>query len=118
MSKIAWTYEDDNGNEITRLLPATWEICGRCNGDGKHSHDLGAITSSEWAEWDCEERDDYMAGRYDRECEECGGSGKILEVDEEELKRRDPELFERWSKSERDEAQYQAMCRAEREMGA
>lgn len=72
---------DENGDEIEIIVPCHWEICGLCRGNGKHSHDLGAITSSEWEEWDYDERDTYMSGGYDRTCEDCNGSGKIQSED-------------------------------------
>lgn len=54
-----------------------WHICPRCDGEGKHSLALGAITSSDRAEWSDDEFSDYMAGGYDSRCETCRGSGKI-----------------------------------------
>jgi hypothetical protein len=55
-----------------------WIICSTCEGEGKHSRHLGAFTGSEWAELDEETQDRYMHGAYDRACERCDGSGKIL----------------------------------------
>ena len=54
-----------------------WHICPTCEGNGKHSLDLGAITSSDREEWDDEEFQQYIDGAYDRRCDTCGGSGKI-----------------------------------------
>jgi DnaJ-class molecular chaperone len=57
-----------------------WVICGRCNGDGSHSHRLGAISAEEMAhDWDEEEQERYFAGGYDETCEECDGTGKVRE---------------------------------------
>ena len=66
-----------------------WVICPECHGEGKHAHaiDGNGITASEWAEWEPEERETYLAGGYDRTCEECDGSGKVKieeETDEDE----------------------------------
>ena len=62
-------------------LSSKWAICGQCDGEGKHvnpSIDCGGITQSEWEnEWDYEEREAYMSGRYDVQCQACGGSGKV-----------------------------------------
>jgi len=78
-------WEDDDGLEHETRLPATWEICSHCGGDGKHSRRLGAFTSSEWADEDPEWQEEYLAGRYDEQCEACDGAGKVLEIDESRL---------------------------------
>lgn len=56
-----------------------WAICDCCDGSGTRGNPAfsNGITSSEWAEWDEDDRDDYMAGRYDVACGDCGGSGKV-----------------------------------------
>ncbi len=76
--------EDGDFVERTVEVPAYWEICGRCRGDGAHVHpgiDGNGITASEWAEWAPEEQEDYMTGAYDVACSQCGGTGKILHPD-------------------------------------
>ena len=71
--------EELNFPEYT--LSSKWAICGQCNGEGTHvnpSIDCGGITQSEWEdEWDYEEREAYMSGRYDVQCQACEGSGKV-----------------------------------------
>ena len=70
---------DLNGDTYT--LPCTWGICEDCHGEGK-ADTIGAITGSEWAEdWDQDEREAYLAGRYDSACETCHGTGKVLVPD-------------------------------------
>lgn len=56
-----------------------WEICGRCAGEGKVGHSAfdNGITSSEWAEWDEEDRHNYMSGFYDVTCDDCKGRGSV-----------------------------------------
>lgn len=105
---------NDEGYEIQIKVPCHWEICGTCRGDGKHSAHLGAITSSEWDEWDYEEQETYMSGGYDRTCEDCGGSGKILTEDYDKLPKEDRERLE---KQDRDEYLYRQECEAERRAG-
>lgn len=106
---------DDEGVEIE--LPTCWEICPECNGEGKHSHavDGNGITSSEWEEWDDEDREFYFRGGYDKICEVCHGSGKIAVVDTEHLS---PEHAELWAAYQQDLAEAEAYERMERRMGA
>lgn len=61
-----------------------FEICPTCEGRGSHvnpSIDCGGISQSEWQEWDWEDRDDYMSGRYDVVCYECKGKRVIETLD-------------------------------------
>jgi DnaJ-class molecular chaperone len=53
-----------------------WQICPHCEGDGHHAKSLGVINMEDADE---EFREDYFAGRYDRTCEICNGSGKVRE---------------------------------------
>lgn len=78
--------ETEKGEEVQ--VPAKWNICGSCRGEGTRAHHGIAFTSEEWAEacdGDSDFADDYMAGRYDTTCEECDGAGKVLIVDEDRL---------------------------------
>ena len=77
------TFERDDGTEITVQLPAHWVICGTCDGDGKSSAHLGAFTQDEWAQEDDDFKQDYLDGVYDLPCPECGGSGKVMEIERE-----------------------------------
>lgn len=116
---INWTEEDDDGNEVGHRLPAKYEVCDRCCGEGSHVHpaiDGNGITASEWAEWDDEEKQDYLAGNYDVPCEKCGGQRVLLVPDLDLLEKQDPELFkiyqeyvEAEAQSRREEAYVQRM---------
>ena len=115
MNTIQLTIEDEDGVEQEHQLPAKWEICGNCHGEGKHSHavDGNGITSSEWAEWDDEERETYMSGGYDKTCEECSGSGKVRVLDEGACTPEQLELYEKDARAkweadaaDRSEARY------------
>lgn len=59
-------------------LPARWSICSHCNGEGQSSAYLGAFTAEDMHDAGPEFMEDYMAGAYDRSCEHCEGSGKVL----------------------------------------
>lgn len=74
---------DSEGVETTVNLPAKWEICPQCQGHGKSSAYLGAFTRDEMDEQGQEFMEDYMRGDYDRACEHCKGSGKVLVEDEQ-----------------------------------
>lgn len=108
---------DDDG-EPTRELPWRWEICDCCDGHGKTSRavecDGGGFTASEWAEQDCDFREDYLAGVYDRPCPECRGAGKVKAVDEDRLT--DEERAEYEAQADADRA-YRAEIAAERRAG-
>jgi hypothetical protein len=120
--RFLFRYLDDEGNETEReplVLPHIWEICGTCRGEGRSSAYLGAITQDEWAEdWDYEEQERYMAGGYDRTCDECGGAGKVKVVDEERFQRTHSTEYAKWQTDREEEAAYHRMCEAERRMGA
>lgn len=68
-------------------IPAMWAICDDCGGEGHNSRQFGAMTSSEFVECfdDEESRADYFAGKYDRRCECCRGSGKVMTPDPSRL---------------------------------
>lgn len=71
---------DSNGEEVTLDVPFRWEICDRCNGEGRHDHPAfsDGISGEEWAnEWDDDERESYMSGAYDVRCENDCDNGKV-----------------------------------------
>lgn len=74
--QIADTEHGDD-EDRTVQLPAEWEICWHCRGNGGHSRRFGAITQSDREDWDDESFAAYMRGDYDENCE---GSGKVLRV--------------------------------------
>ena len=120
MAGIAFVYEDDQGDEIEIELPARYEVCGRCRGEGSHvnpSIDGHGITEDEWngPDWDDESRDAYMSGAYDVACEVCNGDRVVLVPDEE---RADRAMLARYEETQRDLAECLAIMRAERAMGA
>lgn len=66
---------------LARAIARTpWMICPTCHGNGSHSLRFGAISMEDFErDWDPDEREDYMAGRYDETCGTCRGTGKIRE---------------------------------------
>lgn len=68
--------EDEDGGEREVGIPVSFEVCGTCEGKGRHvnpSVDAHGITGDEWAQWSFEERETYLSGGYDVECYECAG---------------------------------------------
>ncbi len=80
-------------------VPAVWEICGRCQGNGRICNpSIGAITQEEWErDWSPDEQESYMSGGYDVDCPACKGSGKVLRPD---WGRVEPRLAKRIKKHE------------------
>lgn len=66
-------------------LPWTWEICGRCRGEGKHGNpSFDGVDNDFWND-DLDFFEEYMAGRHDVLCQECHGDGKIKIADEDQM---------------------------------
>lgn len=102
-------------DETEHTLPACWEICDRCKGEGRHTNpsiDGNGITEDEWngPDWDDESREMYLSGGYDVTCEAGCSGGRVL-VPDEEACRHEPlkTLLERY------EAQQDARARSEAE---
>lgn len=94
----------ESRNKNKRELPFIWTICGRCSGHGTSSEHLGAFTGEQMRE-DPDFAAAYMAGEYDRSCDHCEGTGKVMAPD-----------FEKISKA--DAKEYRAQMRANREVDA
>ena len=109
MSQIPYALVSDEGDEEIILLPAHWEICSACAGEGKSSAHLGAFTGEEMAE-DPDFAEDYMRGVYDRPCSACEGSGKVQRMDRDQI---DAALLRRIDRREREFAEVDAIWRAE-----
>lgn len=89
------------------MLPALWEICTTCRGDGAralHGYDVAEM---------CREDEDfamgYSRGDYDTPCPDCATTGKVLEFDYSQM---DPQLAERVERSEMDRLDWEAEDRA------
>jgi hypothetical protein len=110
--KVTYEYEDpETGEYVEEELPSRWEICSRCEGEGKHSNpniDGHGITASEWwgPDWDDESREMYMSGGYDVACHACGGPGKVLVADESRMDEETRKRYEKYCEDRRaDEAE-------------
>lgn len=115
---ITFTQITDDGTEIDHKLPAKFEVCSRCDGNGTHTNPAidGNGLSVEDFDADPDFAEDYMNGRYDVTCETCKGLRVVPVVDEE---RCDKALLEAYYNQQEDNARFEAECAAERraEMG-
>ncbi len=121
LSIVILAADADGEFEETLTVPAKWEICPVCEGCGTDRGasvecDGGGFTSSEWAEQDDEFRENYLSGVYDKPCYACRGhAGRIQVIDREAA---DPAIIAAYDQHRREEAEYRALCAAERRMGA
>jgi len=81
MHKLTVTWFDDEGGESLVDLPAHYKVCPHCGGEGTSSAYLGAFTQEDWENESEEFKEDYIAGRYNKECPRCKGKRVILEID-------------------------------------
>jgi hypothetical protein len=115
--------EDEDGDEVetTYSLPARFEVCPECDGEGStylgwRNRDQPAFTSEDLAE-DPDWAEDMFAGAYDRACPECKGERVVLVVDERRLSPADQEAWESYQEDQASEAYYDAIAEAERRFG-
>ncbi len=118
---ITVTIVDDNEDEVEHELPATNEVCGRCDGHGTHSNssiDGNGITASEWSEWEQDEQDSYMNGEYDVTCVKCHGDNVVLVPDTSVMSEEQKTIFSQWEKQEAEKVALDAECQRDQEMEA
>lgn len=99
-------------------IPAAWQICGRCHGDGTHVNpaiDGNGISTDDECWEDDDFREGYFSGRYDVSCYECGGSGKTLEPDMDACTPEQREYVHEWQEGMAELREMEAM---ERRYGA
>ena len=97
-------------------LPTKWEICGRCEGEGKHcnpSIDGNGLTREDFEE-DPDFAENYFEGLYDVACYDCGGSGKKKVADESKMSDEEKKI---WREQERERAIDAQVCRMEQMYG-
>lgn len=105
--------EDENGDEVTHTVPIKFEVCPTCDGRGKHANpsvDCNGLSADDFAE-DPDFAEDYVSGRYDVSCYECGGRNVVPVCADEKVS----ELLR--EKAEED-AYFRSIQEAERRMGA
>lgn len=92
MTTITVTMLDSDTAELEVKIPAVWVICDACSGRGTSSSYLGAFTRADMDEEGPEFMEEYMAGNYDRPCDACHGSGKLLEPDRQRIEASDDDV--------------------------
>lgn len=121
MATITFETLDEETCEIEVELPAKYEVCSRCNGEGKHTNPAidGNGISQEQFDEDPDFAEAYFSGRYDVACEVCGGKRVELVVDAAECKRQglDKELKD-YYQHRREIRSVEREMEAERRMGA
>lgn len=129
MSKtITVKYENDEGDEIELELPSKKEVCYECDGEGfvlidGLRHEAFTMEEFEEAFDDDEDRQAYFTrgSKYDQQCPQCKGQNVVDVVDEqyipEELKAQYKEYQAYREEQDQADAEYDAMCAAERRMG-
>jgi hypothetical protein len=116
MTKNEMTIEIRVGDELQEIsVPTRWEICERCEGNGKHDPESfsNGFTESEFYDLfdDEEEREAYFNGRYDVPCRECAKSGKVRVPNLDSFTDEQREGYER---ALEERAAYERECAAER----
>lgn len=121
MPTITFSTLDGEGCDLEIELPAKWEVCGRCNGNGKHVNPAidGNGLSREDFDEDPDFEESYFRGDYDMKCEECDGRTTVVEIDEATCRAQglEKELSMYWE-YRRDMAAWDREVQAERRMGA
>lgn len=119
MTVIVEIIDLDTEEEREATLPVKFVVCPTCDGRGTHvnpSIDAHGITAEEWdRDWDDEEREAYLSGRYDVPCYECKGANVVPEVDE---RRADPAVVKLLDDQRASAAESDRISRMERMMGA
>lgn len=119
--KIEVTVENEVGVERTLKLPGRYEVCGRCEGTGKHvnpSVDGHGISAEEFAE-DPDFKEAYFSGVYDVTCHDCKGLRVVPVLDEEAFNSpAKQKLLKRIHDAAQASAEVDAMYEMERRYGA
>lgn len=121
--EIEEVLDGDEGTErpddavVATAKPAwsEWRICDECGGEGRSSAYLGAFTAEDMDREGDEFFENYMAGRYDRTCEPCDGTGKVLALRVESVP---SDVRAAVEQREAEELAYRREQEMERRMGA
>lgn len=119
-------WDDESGDMVVEQLPAHYEVCRKCEGEGKHMTDSmreHAYSQEEFYEEfpTAEERERYFGGFYDVTCTLCKGKRVTLELDREAIEFSGDEelkgILKRYDDQLEEDRQYEMMRAAERAYG-
>lgn len=113
-------YLDDEGDDVEVDVPVKFGVCPTCDGKGTHvnpSIDCGGLSQEDFAE-DPEFAEDYFSGAHDVQCYQCGGKRVVPEINEGALTNDQKKAVKEMEQDQRDRADHEAECHAERMMGA
>jgi hypothetical protein len=105
--------DEETGEMVEHQLPAKFEVCSRCEGNGKHMNpniDGNGISPEQFRD-DPDFEESYFRGDYDVSCEECEGERVVAVVDEANC---DPAILAAYLAQEHADADYEWECRQER----
>jgi hypothetical protein len=115
-ARMLFLVDDEDAGEGYEV-PAVFEVCGRCDGHGKHDHPAfsNGITFDEWngPGWSYEDQETYLSGGYDVQCEECKGDRVVPAVAPGHENSPGAQYMDR---RERDRRAWQAEIESERRM--
>lgn len=119
---IPFTYENDEGDEITVQLPSINAVCHDCDGEGVTLNEnlRGGFTHEQLHE--CFDEDESFAeykkgghSIYGVTCKTCKGNKVVAELNERACPK---DLLKRYRASQREDREYEQLCNMERMMGA
>lgn len=111
-------YDPDTEEEFEAEFPIEYEVCPTCSGKGTHvnpSIDCGGLTARDFED-DPGFRENYFSGMYDQPCNECRGDN-VVPVIVKFLNSEQERNYKLFTKSRREDAEYEALCKQERMMG-
>lgn len=119
-------YDAEIEEEVEVEFPAKWVVCPDCRGEGTTylgwpAKDQPAFTREDFEYEGPDFYEDYMEGRYDKDCPNCKGRTTVKEVDEQFIRHKGGDLLSKYNiylNDLREEAEYQKMVEMERRMGA
>jgi DnaJ-class molecular chaperone len=76
--RLDWRAENDEGESVrvSHDFPASWDICGVCEGEGSRDHRAfrNGFTREEWCDIDDDQREIYKSDKVSVTCDCCNGS--------------------------------------------
>ena len=101
--KALAVFYDEEGEEVEEWVPFEFQVCGTCQGRGKHvnpSIDCDGLTAEDFAE-DPDFEEAYFRGDYDITCTVCNGKRVVPVPDLERCAAEQKEMIERQEECER-----------------